>query len=61
MLYFFPDNCTHGEIRLVNGQTESEGRIEVCVNGLWGTVASPGWNTADARVVCRQLNYTNAG
>ncbi len=31
-------NCTDGEIRLVGGSSMTEGRLEVCVGGRWGTV-----------------------
>ena len=46
--------CTHGDIRLRDGLT-SYGRVEVCNNGVWGTVCSDSWGTQDAQVACRQL------
>lgn len=55
--------CTDGSVRLVDGQNATEGRVEVCRGGVWGTICddSGDWGSADARVVCRQLNLPYTG
>ena len=45
----------------------AEGRLEICINGLWGTVCNDGLTGNDgfdidaARVVCRQLRFPEDG
>ncbi|XP_009955617.1 PREDICTED: deleted in malignant brain tumors 1 protein-like [Leptosomus discolor] len=60
------NNCFHGEdaglqmsvaadLRLANGSTHCEGRVEVTHNGTWAALCDEGWGLDEARVVCRQL------
>ena len=53
--------CIEGDVRLVNGHTRYEGRVEICANNIWGTVCRNGWSSTDTRVVCRQLGFNSAG
>jgi hypothetical protein len=41
----------------VNGSTASEGRVEICYAGIWGSVCDKGWNNQDAAIVCMQLGF----
>ena len=42
-------------MRLIDGADNFEGRVEVCVNGKWGTVCDQSWDIEDATATCRQL------
>ena len=49
--------CIHGIVRLVNGTDSSEGRLELCLYSIWGTVADWDFFRKEAVVVCRMLGY----
>ena len=53
--------CRNGAIRLVGRKNLLAGRVEVCYEGVWGTVCASPWNNVDAKVVCRQLGYATSG
>ena len=56
------ENCTsEGSLRLVGGQIDSQGTVQICIDGVWGTVCDDIWGTSDAQVVCRQLGFITTG
>ncbi|XP_019850477.1 PREDICTED: scavenger receptor cysteine-rich domain superfamily protein-like [Amphimedon queenslandica] len=56
---FNPGMCTNGDIRLVDGIIENEGRVEICTDGVWGAVCDEGWDKTDAHVACTQLGHSD--
>ena len=53
--------CINGAIRLADGLTEYEGRVEICYDNHWGGVCGNSWDSREATVVCRQLGHITAG
>jgi hypothetical protein len=43
------------ELRLVNGSTSHEGRVEVKNNGIWGTICCNGFVVQSADVIYKSL------
>ncbi|XP_065434803.1 deleted in malignant brain tumors 1 protein-like [Chrysemys picta bellii] len=42
-------------LRLLNGESRCDGRVEISLRGVWGRVLDDQWDMDDASVVCREL------
>ena len=53
--------CEEGELRLVEGHSVTNGRVEICIEERWGTVCGDSWDIVEVEVICRQLDYLESG
>ena len=56
-----PGTCTEGAVRLVDGVLEQEGRVELCLDGVWGSICGTGWDAIDGYVLCKQAGFDDEG
>ena len=52
------ESYRNGDIRLVEGRYNWEGRVEIYVSKTWSTINDSSWTNFDAGVVCRQLGHS---
>ena len=52
------NECINGDVRLVNGNKDNEGRIEYCYMGKWSPMCS--LSTYTAVLICKKLGYAEA-
>ena len=52
------EEAAAGTLRLVGGEVEHEGRLEMYYNGQWGTICDDYWTEEDEDVACKQLGYS---
>ena len=53
--------CTDGAVRLVGGVSKYNGRVEVCINKIWGTVCARGATSSDAQQICKSRGFGEQG
>ena len=56
-----PPECQEGSLRLEGGVTQELGRLEICVNGVWGVVCNKDWDDCDSAVACKELGFNTQG
>uniref|UniRef100_A0A8C3SUG4 SRCR domain-containing protein n=1 Tax=Chelydra serpentina TaxID=8475 RepID=A0A8C3SUG4_CHESE len=55
-----PQLCYSESLRLLNGESRCDGRVEISLRGVWSRVLDDQWDMDDASVVCRELQCEDA-
>jgi hypothetical protein len=52
-----PGNCSEGNLRITGG-SGLVGRLEVCINNVWGTICGTQFESSELKVACSQVGGT---
>lgn len=53
----FDNGKVDGHLRLADDDEFNKGRLEISINGYWGTVCSVNFNKAAADIACKELGF----
>ena len=56
-----PTECTPGDVRLVGGSKNTEGRVEVCTESYWAVACIRSLYSSTIKLLCKQLGYPTYG
>lgn len=58
-----PVDCKDDDLRLVGGKSEREGSLQICRNGVWGSICErrSTFRYTEASIACADLGYNPAG
>ena len=56
-LWFSVAPQNNAAVRLAGGRNRYEGRVEIQLNQIWGTVCDDSFDNREATVVCKQLGF----
>lgn len=59
--FFEPDFSQYDDLDIYDKGGLRAGRVEVCIEGRYGTICNNEWDNNDASVVCRQLGFSSYG
>ena len=57
----FATQCINGHIMLFGSRFNNTGRVEICINNVWGTICDNGISSNELRVICGQWGPYSEG